>query len=186
MTPNPAVMKFGGNRLLLDGFVEVKSKEEADEVPLAKVLYDEFKFVKEVFVSENFVAVTKDDSVQWHEVMTVVRNVIAEFLQNGHKITNKEPQKHESPVEKIINREYTDVEQKISDILTEYVSPAVENDGGKISLLEYDAENKTAKMLLQGACSGCPSSTATLKGGIEQVLKNFLPDLVEKVEAVNG
>ena len=101
MTPNPAVMKFSGNRLLLDGFVEVKSKEEADEVPLAKVLYDEFKFVKEVFVSENFVAVTKDDSVQWHEVMTLVRNVIAEFLQNGHKITNKEPQKHESPVEKL-------------------------------------------------------------------------------------
>ncbi len=89
MTPNPSVMKFGGNRLLLDGFVEVKSKEEADEVPLAKVLYDEFKFVKEVFVSENFVAVTKDDSVQWHEVMTVVRNVIAEFLQNGHKSPTK-------------------------------------------------------------------------------------------------
>jgi Fe-S cluster biogenesis protein NfuA len=185
MTPNPAVMKFGGNRLLLDGFVEVKSKEEAEEVPLAKALFDEFKFVKEVFVSENFVAVTKDDSVQWHEVMVSV-NVVAEFLQSGNKISNIEPQKHESPVEKIINREYTDDEQKISDILTEYVSPAVENDGGKISLLEYDAEHKTAKMLLQGACSGCPSSTATLKGGIEQVLKNFLPDLVEKVEAVNG
>jgi len=186
MTPNPAVMKFGGNRLLLDGFVEVKSKEEAEEVPLAKALFDEFKFVKEVFVSENFVAVTKDDSVQWHEVMVSVRNVVAEFLQSGNKISNIEPQKHESPVEKIINREYTDDEQKISDILTEYVSPAVENDGGKISLLEYDAEHKTAKMLLQGACSGCPSSTATLKGGIEQVLRNFLPDLVEKVEAVNG
>ena len=166
MTPNPAVMKFGGNRLLLDGFVEVKSKEEADEVPLAKALYDEFKFVKEVFISENFVAVTKDDSVQWHEVMVLVRNVVAEFLQTGNAITNKAPQKHENPVEQIINRDYTDDEQKISDILTEYISPAVENDGGKISLLEYDAENKTAKMLLQGACSGCPSSTATLKGGI--------------------
>lgn len=186
MTPNPSVMKFGGNRLLLDGFVEVKSKEEAEEVPLAKALYNEFKFVKEVFISENFVAVTKDDTVQWHEVMVPVRNIIAEFLQSGNKISNKEPQKHENPVEKIINREYTDDEQKISDILNEYVSPAVENDGGKISLLEYDAENKTAKMLLQGACSGCPSSTATLKGGIEQVLRNFLPDLVEKVEAVNG
>lgn len=186
MTPNPSVMKFGGNRLLLDGFIEVKSKEEAEEVPLAKALYNEFKFVKEVFISENFVAVTKDDTVQWHEVMVPVRNIIAEFLQSGNKISNKEPQKHENPVEKIINREYTDDEQKISDILNEYVSPAVENDGGKISLLEYDAENKTAKMLLQGACSGCPSSTATLKGGIEQVLRNFLPDLVEKVEAVNG
>lgn len=186
MTPNPAVMKFAGNRLLIDGFVEVKTKEEADEVPLAKKLYEDFNFVKEVFISENFVAVTKDDSVQWHEVMVMVRSTIAEFLQAGNRISNKEPQKHENPVEKIINRDYTEDEQKISDILNEYVSPAVENDGGKISLLEYDAETKTAKMLLQGACSGCPSSTATLKGGIEQVLRNFLPDLVEKVEAVNG
>ena len=75
---------------------------------------------------------------------------------------------------------------KISDILNEYVAPAVEGDGGKISLLEYDEENKIARMLLQGACSGCPSSTATLKGGIENVLKQFVPELVEKVEAVNG
>ena len=86
----------------------------------------------------------------------------------------------------MINRDYTDDEQKISDILNEYVAPAVEGDGGKISLMEYDAGSKTAKMLLQGACSGCPSSTATLKGGIENVLKQFLPDLVENVEAVNG
>lgn len=186
MTPNPSVMKFAGNRLLLDGFIEVKSADEAKEVALAKELYDSFEFVKEVFISENFVAVTKDDTVQWHEVMVEVRNKIAQFLQAGNTISTKEPQKHENPVEKIINREYTDQEQKISDILNEYIAPAVENDGGKISLLEYDAENKTAKMLLQGACSGCPSSTATLKGGIEQVLKNFLPDLVEQVEAVNG
>lgn len=186
MTPNPSVMKFAGNRLLLDGFVEVKSKGDSAEVPLAKKLFDDFNFVKEVFISENFVAVTKDDSVQWHEVMVLVRSTIAEFLQAGNTISLKETQKHENPVENIINRDYTDDEQKISDILNEYISPAVENDGGKISLLEYDAESKTAKMLLQGACSGCPSSTATLKGGVEQVLKNFLPDLVEKVEAVNG
>ncbi len=76
--------------------------------------------------------------------------------------------------EKIINRDYTDDEQKISDILNEYVAPAVENDGGKISLMEYDESSKTAKMLLQGACSGCPSSTATLKNGIENILKQFV------------
>ena len=118
--------------------------------------------------------------------MVAVRGFIAEYLQQGNKVSNIEPQKHENPVEKLINRDYTDDEQKISDILNEYVAPAVENDGGKISLLEYDAENKTAKMLLQGACSGCPSSTATLKGGIENILKQFAPELVEKVEAVNG
>lgn len=186
MTPNPNVMKFVSQRFIVEGFIEVKSKEEAVEVPLAKTIYDEFDFAKEVFISDNFVAVTKDDSVQWHEVMVAVRAYIAEYLQQGNKVSNIEPQKHENPVEKIINREYTDDEQKISDILNEYVAPAVENDGGKISLLEYDKETKTAKMLLQGACSGCPSSTATLKGGIENILKQFTPDLVEKVEAVNG
>ncbi|MDY3514349.1 NifU family protein [Riemerella anatipestifer] len=186
MTPNPSVMKFVASRLLLDGFVEVKSREEAIEVPLAQAIFKEFSFAQEVFISDNFVAVTKDDSVQWHEVMVVTRAFIAEYLQNGGEVSQKEPQKHENPVEKIINREYTYTEQKISDVLNEYVAPAVENDGGKISLMEYDESTKTAKMLLQGACSGCPSSTATLKGGIENVLKQFLPDLVEKVEAVNG
>lgn len=186
MTPNPAVMKFVSTELIIEGFVEVKSRENADEVPIAKAIFDEFPFAQEVFVSDNFVAVTKDFSVEWHEVMMPVRSFIAEYLQNGGVVSTIEPQKHENPVEKIINREYTDTEQKISDILNEYVAPAVENDGGKISLMEYDADHKTAKMLLQGACSGCPSSTATLKNGIENILKQFLPDLVEKVEAVNG
>ena len=186
MTPNPMVMKFVSTKILMDGFVEVKSREEATEVPLAKAIFDEFDFAKEVFISDNFVAVTKNVSVEWHEVMVVVRAFIADYLQNGGKISNLAPQKHENPVEKLINRDYTENEQKISDILNEYVAPAVEGDGGKISLLEYDEENKIARMLLQGACSGCPSSTATLKGGIENVLKQFVPELVEKVEAVNG
>lgn len=186
MTPNPAVMKFVSTKMLMDGFVEVKSKEEAAAVPLAQAIFNEFDFAKEVFISDNFVAVTKNVSVEWHEVMVPVRAFIAEYLQNGGTISELQPQKHGSPVENLINRDYTETEQKISDILNEYVAPAVEGDGGKISLMEYVAETKTAKMLLQGACSGCPSSTATLKGGIESVLKQFLPELVENVEAVNG
>ena len=186
MTPNPAVMKFVSQRYIVEGFLEIKSKDQAAQIPLAQALFDEFTFVKEVFISDNFVAVTKDHSVEWHEVMVPVRSFIADFLQAGNKVSLIAPQKHESPVEQLINRDYTENEQRISEVLTEYVSPAVENDGGKISLLEYNAETKTAKMLLQGACSGCPSSTATLKGGIENILKQFLPDMVEKVEAVNG
>lgn len=186
MTPNPAVMKFVSTKMLMDGFVEVKSRDEAADVPLATAIFNEFDFAKEVFISDNFVAVTKNVSVEWHEVMVAVRAFIAEYLQNGGKISNLQPEKHESPVESLINREYTETEQKISDILNEYVAPAVEGDGGKISLMEYVAETKTARMLLQGACSGCPSSTATLKGGIENVLKQFVPELVENVEAVNG
>lgn len=186
MTPNPMVMKFVSTKLLMDGFIEVKSRDEASEVPLAKAIFDEYDFAKEVFISDNFVAVTKNVSVEWHEVMVSLRSFIADFLQNGGVIAIQKAQKHESPVENLINREYTETEQKISDILNEYVAPAVEGDGGKISLMEYVAETKTARMLLQGACSGCPSSTATLKGGIENVLKQFLPELVENVEAVNG
>lgn len=186
MTPNPNVMKFVSSKLLMEGFVEVKSKEEAADVPLAEAIFNEFDFATEVFISDNFVAVTKNHSVEWHEVMITVRALIADYLQNGGEISKIEPHKHENPVEKILNRDYTEDEQKISDILNEYVAPAVENDGGKISLMEYDQSSKTAKMLLQGACSGCPSSTATLKNGIENILKQFVPDLVERVEAVNG
>ena len=186
MTPNPNVMKFVSTKFLLEGFLEAKSREEADDIPLAKAIFDEFEYVTQVFISDNFVAVTKDDTYQWHEIMVPVRAFISDYLQNGGTVANIEPQKHETPVEKLINREYNENEQKISDILNEYVAPAVEGDGGKISLMEYDEENKVAKMLLQGACSGCPSSTATLKGGIENILKQFVPDLVEKVEAVNG
>ena len=186
MTPNPAVMKFVSQRYIVEGFLEIKSREQAAQIPLAQALFDEFTFVKEVFISDNFVAVTKDHSVEWHEVMVRVRGFIADFLQAGNTVSLLAAQKHESPVEQLINRDYTEHEQRISEVLSEYVSPAVENDGGKISLLEYDPETKTARMLLQGACSGCPSSTATLKGGIENILKQFLPDMVEKVEAVNG
>ncbi|QBO58317.1 NifU family protein [Chryseobacterium salivictor] len=186
MTPNPMVMKFVSNKALMDGFIEVKSRGEAGDIPLAKAIFDEYDFAKEVFISDNFVAVTKNVSVEWHEVMVAVRAFVADYLQNGGVISNATPQKHESPAAGIMNREYNEDEQKISDILNEYIAPAVEGDGGKISLMEYDADTKTAKMLLQGACSGCPSSTATLKGGIENVLKQFLPELVENVEAVNG
>ena len=186
MTPNPMVMKFVSTKKLLDGFVEIKDRNEAENIPLAKAIFNQFDFAKEVFISENFVTVTKNVSVEWHEVMVVISDFIRDYLENGGEISNLKPQKHESPVENLINREYTEEEQKISDILNEYVAPAVEGDGGKISLMEYIAETKTAKMLLQGACSGCPSSTATLKGGIENVLRQFVPELVENVEAVNG
>ena len=186
MTPNPMVMKFVSNKALINGFIEVKSREEAGDVPLARAIFEEYDFAKEVFISDNFVAVTKNVSVEWHEVMVKMRTFVADYLQNGGVVSNATAQKHESPAAAIMNREYTETEQKISDILTEYVAPAVESDGGKISLMEYDAETKTAKMLLQGACSGCPSSTATLKGGIENLLKQFVPELVEHVEAVNG
>ncbi|WP_124640206.1 NifU family protein [Amniculibacterium aquaticum] len=186
MTPNPQVMKFVSQKPLLNGSLEVKDKSQAIDVPIAEALYNEYAFVKEIFISDNFVAVTLDATKQWHEVMVEVRAFMTEYLKAGGEISKIKPQKSENPVEKIINREYTDIEMKIADILNEYVAPAVESDGGKISLIEFDHETKTAKMLMQGACSGCPSSSATLKNGIQNLLKQFLPDVVENVEAVNA
>lgn len=186
MTPNPNVMKFVASKILLEGFLEIKTKESAVLVPLADEVFQNFSFVKEVFISERFVAITKDNSVEWHDVMIKLTQFISDFLNAGKTISNALPESHEKPVVNIIERDYTETEEKISHILAEYVAPAVEGDGGKISLISYDELTKTAKMLLQGACSGCPSSTATLKGGIENLLKQFLPELVEHVEAVNG
>jgi len=186
MTPNPAVMKFVSNKTLLEGFLEVKNIDQAENIPLAKIILEKFHFIEEVFISENFISLTKNYKTHWHEVMIEIRNFIAEYLQSEGTISNIQASKHESPVQNLINRQYTEDEQKINDILNEYVAPAIEYDGGKISLIEYDSDNKIAKMLLQGACSGCPSSTITLKNGIENILKQFLPELVNHVEAVNG
>jgi len=186
MTPNPAVMKFISNKTLLEGFLEVKNINQAENIPLAKIILEKFYFIEEVFINENFISLTKNDKAHWHEVMIEIRNFIAEYLQSEGPISNIQASKHESPVQNLINRQYTGDEQKINDILNEYVAPAIEYDGGKISLIEYDSDNKIAKMLLQGACSGCPSSTITLKNGIESILKQFLPELVNHVEAVNG
>ena len=107
MTPNPNVMKFVSNKLLLEGFVEVKSPEGAEGVPLAQAIFKEFDFAKEVFISDNFVAVTRDNSVEWHQVMMSVRALIAEYLQNGGEISKIDSQKQENTVANIINRGYT-------------------------------------------------------------------------------
>lgn len=186
MTPNPQVMKFVSSKPLLEGSLEVKNPEGAIGIPVAEVIYGKFPFVKEIFISDNFIAVTINTTVQWHEVMVDVRTFITDYLKEGGEIALVKPETKSNPVESIIQREYNEVEQKIADILNEYVAPAVEGDGGKISLIEFDDETKTAKMLMQGACSGCPSSTATLKNGIENLLKQFLPEVVENVEAVNA
>lgn len=183
-TPNPNVVKFVSERTLIKGFLELKSIEEAENVPLAKTLFGDFDFIKEIFINDNYIAITKSDDTEWDFAIEKIQNSLKDFFQTSQKVSNIEGQKEEISILK--NRKFTEIEEKINAILLEYVAPAVENDGGKISLVEFDEETKTAKMLLQGACSGCPSSTVTLKHGIENLLKNFLPDIVDSVEAVNG
>lgn len=181
-TPNPAVVKFVTENNLINGFLELKSAEEAQNVPLAKKLFQEFDFIKEIFINDNYLSITKNNDTEWELITKKILVFLDNFFQNGEKISNIEGKNNHIDSDKT----YTETEQKINDILTEYVAPAIENDGGRISLIEFDEETKTAKMLLQGACSGCPSSTITLKMGIENILKNFLPNVVENVEAING
>ncbi|MBS1572722.1 MAG: NifU family protein [Bacteroidetes bacterium] len=184
MTPNPQVMKFVSTKPLIKGVLEIKSKIEAIGVPIAEALFGKFSFVKEIFISDDFIAVTIDTSTQWHIIMVEVRSFINDYISNDGIITEIQPQ--QPGVVGNRTKDFSETEQKIADILDEFVTPAVEQDGGKISLIEFDEQSKTAKMLMQGACSGCPSSTATLKNGIENLLKQFLPNVIENVEATNA
>lgn len=185
MTPNPQVMKFVANRILVQGTREATSKDDCDGFPIAEFLFTK-PFVKQVFVQENYISITKDDSVEWSEVQNELRMEITEYLKAGGEVATKVDEVLNEASEQIAVRELTDIEQKIQQLLEEYVNPAVASDGGKIELVSYDSDTKTAKMLLRGACSGCPSSTMTLKSGIEGLLKQFLPEDIAAVEAVNA
>ncbi|MFA9289730.1 MAG: NifU family protein [Solirubrobacteraceae bacterium] len=183
MTPNPRVMKFVSNNVLTENNIEVKTREEAINIPILNSLYNQFSFIQEIFISENYLSITKDTSVEWEEVNMEIREYLFNYLQGGGEIIGDYKIQ---PAQAKQNREYSDVETKIKEILEEYVKPSVASDGGNIELIEYNSENKTAYMILYGACSGCPSSTATLKNGIQGLLGEMMPGIVENVESVNG
>jgi Fe-S cluster biogenesis protein NfuA len=187
-TPNPAVMKFVSNKLLTRTSAEFKNIDETAASPLAKELF-KFPFVKEVFIDENYISVTKYAMTEWDEITAEVRSFIRTFIENGNTVID------ESLVQKMPQAEkqqeaYFDsldtTSQRIINILEEYVKPAVQGDGGNIAFDSYDESDKRVKVILQGACSGCPSSTFTLKSGIENMLKDMLNDNDIKVEAINA
>lgn len=184
MTPNASVMKFVTNRILVEGIIELKNIEEAKEVPLAEYLFS-FPYIKEIFISDNFVSITKTDNSKWEDISMEIRFNISEYIREEKEISTI---KNFSTYKSIDhnNREFSEAELRIKNILDEYVLPAIAGDGGNIELISFDENTKIAKMLLQGACNGCPSSTFTLKNGIEELLKQMLPNEVESVEAVNG
>lgn len=189
MTPNPSVMKFVANSILVPEIIEIKSREKAAGVPLAVAIFQEYPFVEQVFFTENYISLTKNDSETWELWTMDVRSFILHYLQAGGPVFEEFYEFTTEVPEEIVlkpREAFSSVENEIKAILDEFVQPAVANDGGNIELMEFDEVTKTAKMLLQGACSGCPSSTATLKNGIEGILKQMLPGVVENVEAVNG
>jgi Fe-S cluster biogenesis protein NfuA len=187
-TPNPSALKFVVSRMLTKTAVEYKNIDQTSSSPLAKELF-KFPYVKEIFIDENYISVTKYDINNWDEITLEIRSFIKQFIENGGTVL-EENFVQETLVEETKKTEEFDnldvTSQKIINILEEYVKPAVAADGGNIAFESFDEENKIVKVNLQGACSGCPSSTFTLKSGIEGLLKSMLNDDSITVEAANA
>lgn len=188
-TPNPAALKFVANRLLLvsGATAEYKTPAETKDAPIAKALF-QFPFVKHVFISSNYITITKHDSILWEDITQELRIFITDYLNKGNTIIDKLPQKEvaaDNTFTKTVNVNTqhnipkNEIENKIVEILEQYIRPAVETDGGLITFKELKDGIVTVQM--RGSCSGCPSSTMTLKAGIEALLKRLLPDDVKEV-----
>ena len=187
-TPNPAVLKFVSNTMLTRTSAEFKNIDETQASPLAKELF-KFPFVKEVFIDENYISVTKYAMTEWDEITAEIRSFIRTFIENGNTVIDESLVQQMPQAEKKQEAYFDSLDttsQRIINILEEYVKPAVQGDGGNIAFESYDENEKRVKVILQGACSGCPSSTFTLKSGIENMLKDMLNDNDIKVEAINA
>ncbi|APG60376.1 NifU family protein [Christiangramia salexigens] len=193
-TPNPGVMKFVANKKLVLQSTEFKNIDDAKNSPLAQKLFH-LPFVKEIFMDQNYISIQKFDIASWDDITMELREFIRNYLQEGNEVLTAETadstsNNSEAPAEtkddKPSFEDLDDTSQQIVAILDEYIKPAVASDGGNILFDSYNEENKTVKVILQGACSGCPSSTMTLKSGIETMLRDMLKDKVQYVEAING
>ena len=184
-TPNPSVMKFVANIKLTDQSISFESIDDSIDAPLVKALFN-FSFVREVFLDENYISISKNDGTEWEEIVMDLRSFIKSYLENEKIILGSSFLKGEKKVTSVSSDRLNKTEKEIIKVLDEYVKPAVASDGGNIIFDSYNKKEKLVKVLLQGACSGCPSSTFTLKNGIENILKEMLPGKVNLVEAVNG
>lgn len=187
-TPNPSAMKFVANKKLVDTIFEFKNIDDAKISPLATKLFH-FPFVKEVFIDENYVSINKYDLAEWTDIANEIREVIRNFIADGNMIvdtTAEKPKKEIAPEINLNIDDLDDISTEIVNVLNEYIKPAVASDGGNIMFQSYNEETKEVRVILQGACSGCPSSTMTLKSGIEATLKELIPGKIESVVALNG
>jgi Fe-S cluster biogenesis protein NfuA len=184
-TPNPESLKFVTNRMLYQGTADFRERELAKEwSPLATELF-EMPFVKGVYISNNFVTVTKELNFNWEDIMLKLKDFIKNYVQDGKSILKDGFTEAMEAIEKErgVGMEYSDEEavivKKIKELIETYVKPAVEMDGGNIEFERYDSG--VVVVTLQGSCSGCPSSTVTLKAGIEGMLKRMVPEVTEVV-----
>lgn len=179
MTPNPETMKFVANKLLYPGkSIDFPEEASAAPSPLAKELFA-FPFIKSVFIASNFVTLTKTAETQWDEVIPTIREFLKEYLQEGKVVINEDEIVAKPAGSNDVHADDSDVVKRIKELLENYVKPAVEMDGGAISFRGF--ENGTVTLMMQGSCSGCPSSMITLKAGIEGMMKRMIPEVQEVV-----
>ena len=178
MTPNPETMKFVANKLLYPGkSIDFPDESTAAPSPLAKELFA-FPFIRSVFIASNFVTLAKTPDTNWDDVIPSIREFLKEYLEEGKAVINEDQIVVKKSTD-TINAGDEDVVVRIKELLENYVKPAVEMDGGAISFKGFD--NGTVKLMLQGSCSGCPSSMITLKSGIEGMMKRMIPEVKEVV-----
>ena len=187
-TPNPSVLKFVANKKLVDVIFEFNSIEESKISPFASALF-KFPFVKSVFIDKNYVSITKYNVVEWDVITLELRTFIKNYIEEKKEIVkaNAAEKLEKTTTQLDIAYEKLDETSKeIINILEQNIRPAVASDGGNIEFESYNSDTKLVRVILQGACAGCPSSTITLKNGIENTLKEISGDKISKVEAING
>jgi Fe-S cluster biogenesis protein NfuA len=177
-TPNPDTQKFVTNKFLTNRSIEITSLEEAASVPLAFELF-EYPFVRKVFISQNYISITKDKSLEWYEVNDAIRDFLKEYLQTKKNVILSSYFSDSSDINK------DETSKQIVSLINEYIKPAVNGDGGNIKFESYNPQTRIVNVTLQGACNGCPSSAITLKHGIEATLKRFLGEKIESVNSLN-
>ena len=181
MTPNPETMKFVANKLLYPGkSIDIADESLAIASPLAKELFS-FPFIRSVFIASNFITLTKaTENDDWQDVIPTIKTFLKEHLEAGGVVVNEEEvAKIKQEATNTVHADDDDVVKRVKELLENYVKPAVEMDGGAIQFKSYN--DGIVNLMLQGSCSGCPSSMVTLKAGIEGMMKRMIPEVKEVV-----
>ena len=183
-TPNPEALKYVVNRVLFNGIADFKDKETAEAwSPMATALM-ELPYVKGVYFNSNYVTVMKEMNYEWEDIMLKLKEFIKTYIEDGGEIIKEGFAEHMQTLEDKENAERFsgedgEIAKKIKELIDTYVKPAVEGDGGNIEFKAYD--KGVVYVSMQGSCSGCPSSTVTLKAGIEGMLKRMVPEVTDVV-----
>lgn len=184
-TPNPSVIKFVANKKLVNVAHEFKNNADAYYCNIAKALFNH-EFISEIYIDFNFISITIKSDYKWENHTMEIREYLLSFVRDGNEIVNPQFDMDDKKVQQVNFDKLDDISKEIAKLIDDQIKPAVASDGGNILFQSYDSDSQEVKVILQGACSGCPSSTYTLKNGIESMLKDYLPGKISNVVAING